>query len=141
MTSHIPFNLNIFTSYTNFIQILDGPGCKVSIIHAIEFNTGISDMDLKNILIYPNPTVSSFNLKNLPIQVNLSVINQTGKVVYPKLNIEQSELTLDLPVKFFYLQLTNQHQKRIRLRPSFKIRFIDCIFEFQNEAYNLSIQI
>lgn len=80
--------------------------------------TGISEINLENTIVYPNPFTDKINIES-EIGSKFVFININGQVMYEGLLIDQhTELNLDLPTGIYILQITNgekiSHQKLVK---------------------------
>jgi len=97
-------------------------------IGAFEFGSSTLGLDSTisesvNIKLYPNPSNGNFNIKNIPLNSKIQIVDVNGKVLYNGINENLSEVTIDISSfhsGIYFISINNLKQNTI-VKKVFKI--------------------
>jgi serine protease len=92
------------------VVVTDGAGCNETFSSCVQTSvpSGVAERDLQNLVIYPNPAQSSFNVEN-DSEFKLTLINQLGQVIFNGNSI-QNKLSINIEnyaPGVYYIQVEN----------------------------------
>ena len=101
------YNLNVF-------NILDG-SLILENSFTLSYGTFISENELNEIIVFPNPTNGDFRIDNIPnLNCTIRIISMDGKVVESYINKKSSYIDISLSnLKGYYLIQINNHDFQV----------------------------
>ena len=95
-----------------FVTVQDDLGCSVTVLVTVESSVAVFDVDGASMVLYPNPTRGTIEIKNLPARwTSLHVINLAGREMLVMQPLATGSLQWDAsdwPVGVYFVQVVGE---------------------------------
>jgi len=95
-----------------FVKVQDDLGCSVTVLVTVESSVAVVDVDGASMVLYPNPTRGTIEIKNLPARwTSLHVMNVAGREMLAMQPLATGSLQWDAsdwPVGVYFVQVVGE---------------------------------
>ena len=95
-----------------FVTVQDDLGCSVTVLVTVESSVAVVDVDGASMVLYPNPTRGTIEIKNLPARwASLRVMNVAGREILamqPLASVSLQWDASDWPVGVYFVQVVGE---------------------------------
>ena len=95
-----------------FVKVQDDLGCSVTVLVTVESSVAVVDVDGASMVLYPNPTRGTIEIKNLPARwTSLHVMNVAGREILAMQPLASGSLQWDAsdwPVGVYFVQVVGE---------------------------------
>ena len=95
-----------------FVTVQDDLGCSVTVLVTVESSVAVVDVDGASMVLYPNPTRGTIEIKNLPARwTSLHVMNVAGREILAMQPLASGSLQWDAsdwPVGVYFVQVVGE---------------------------------
>ena len=95
-----------------FVTVQDDLGCSVTVLVTVESSVAVVDVNGASMVLYPNPTRGTIEIKNLPARwASLRVMNVAGREILamqPLASVSLQWDASDWPVGVYFVQVVGE---------------------------------